>query len=89
MTRSPADTPDLFSPEQLADYLGLPSVNVVYGWRTKNYGPAGFRVGKHTRFRRVVVDAWIAAQEAADPSSPDRNPLNRRPQPRRPRTRPA
>jgi excisionase family DNA binding protein len=46
------------TPHQLAAYLGVP-VNTVYRWRTLGIGPRGFRVGRHTRFRRADVDAWL------------------------------
>lgn len=54
----------LMSIEDLSDHLGIP-VNTLYKWRTKNYGPAGCRVGKYVRYRPEDVDAWIEAQGTA------------------------
>ncbi len=47
--------------EELAEELGVP-VRTIYTWRTKNKGPRGATFGKHVRFRREDVDAWIEAQ---------------------------
>ena len=44
----------LLSTQDLSDYLGVP-VNTLYQWRTKGYGPAGRRVGKHVRYRESEV----------------------------------
>jgi excisionase family DNA binding protein len=57
-------TNKLLSIEDLSDYLGIPE-NTLYQWRTKGYGPAGFRVGKYVRYRPEDVDSWIEAQGAA------------------------
>jgi hypothetical protein len=35
----------------------------VYCWRTSGYGPAGFRVGKHLRWRASTVIAWTVEIE--------------------------
>lgn len=49
------------SPEDLADYLGVP-VATVYGWRYKGLGPPAAKVGRHLRYRRSEVEAWVDAQ---------------------------
>lgn len=49
----------LLSTQELAEYLGVP-LNTLYQWRTKGYGPAGRRIGKHIRYRESDVEAWIA-----------------------------
>jgi excisionase family DNA binding protein len=41
----------LYSPQQLADYLGVP-LATVYRWRYEGTGPRGIKVGKHVRYRR-------------------------------------
>lgn len=53
---------NLLSPQQLADYLGVP-VATVYGWRYKREGPVGVRIGRHVRFRRADVLEWIEQQK--------------------------
>jgi excisionase family DNA binding protein len=51
---------ELLSPNQLADLLAIP-VATVYRWRSAGSGPRGHRIGKHVRFRRSDVEAWLDA----------------------------
>lgn len=51
----------LLSPQQVADYLGVP-VATVYRWRYEGTGPRGMKVGKHVRYRRAEVEAWLDAR---------------------------
>lgn len=55
---------EMLTPEDLAELLRVP-VGTVYAWRYKGTGPRGSRVGRHVRYRRADVDAWLA--EHADP----------------------
>ena len=48
----------LLSPEDVADYLGLP-VKTLYQWRYKGVGPPGLRIGRHVRYRPEDVEAWL------------------------------
>lgn len=48
----------LLSPQQLAEYLGVP-LATVYRWRYEGTGPRGMKVGKHVRYRRGDVEAWL------------------------------
>lgn len=48
----------LMSPQQLADYLGVP-LATVYRWRSASTGPRGLKVGKHVRYRQADVAAWL------------------------------
>lgn len=48
-------------PEALADYLGMP-VPTIYAWRARGRRPRAHRIGKHLRFRRADVEAWLAEQ---------------------------
>ena len=50
----------LLTPSELAAYLQVP-VTTLYQWRTQGKGPRAFRVGRHTRYRRSDVDAWLDA----------------------------
>jgi len=50
---------NLWSPKQVAEYLGVP-VQTIYQWRTRSYGPPGTRIGKHVRYRPADVEAWVA-----------------------------
>lgn len=51
----------LMSPAQLAEYLAVP-VTSLYQWRVHGVGPRGIRVGRHVRYRRSDVEAWLNAQ---------------------------
>lgn len=53
----------LLSPQELADYLGVP-LATVYVWNTRDSGPRKLRVGKHVRYRVSDVDKWL--EERAD-----------------------
>lgn len=53
---------DLWTIDQVAGYLGVPK-QTIYCWRTTGYGPQGFRVGKHLRWRAATVFAWTADLE--------------------------
>lgn len=48
----------------IADVAGLLKIPVgsLRQWRVRGYGPAGFLVGKHLRFRRRDVQLWIDDQ---------------------------
>lgn len=50
-----------WSPEDVANYLGVP-IETIYAWRKKGYGPQAARVGKHLRYDPDTVRAWFAAQ---------------------------
>jgi excisionase family DNA binding protein len=45
----------------LSEMLGVP-VDTLYGWRHRGEGPAGYRIGRHVRYRRAVVEAWLDTQ---------------------------
>jgi len=45
----------------LSEMLGVP-VDPLYGWRHRGDGPAGSRIGRHVRYRRSAVEAWLDTQ---------------------------
>lgn len=51
--------------KELADILRT-TPNAVRIMRHRGAAPAGFRRGRQVLFNRSVVQAWLAAQEAAD-----------------------
>ena len=60
-----AEAPErLMTLAELSDLLGVP-IGTLYAWRCRGEGPAGYRIGRHVRYRRSVVEAWIERQ--ADP----------------------
>jgi excisionase family DNA binding protein len=56
-TSNHSSTP-LMSVEDVSVYLGVP-VQTLYAWRSRGRGPASLRVGRHLRYRRVDLDAWV------------------------------
>lgn len=44
----------LLWPDEVAGVLGVPA-----NWRYQGRGPAFVKVGRHVRYRRRDVDAWI------------------------------
>jgi excisionase family DNA binding protein len=45
----------------LSAMLGVP-VDTLYGWRHRGEGPTGYRIGRHVRYRRSSVEAWLEEQ---------------------------
>ncbi|HJV15558.1 MAG TPA: helix-turn-helix domain-containing protein [Propionibacteriaceae bacterium] len=45
----------------VSEMLGIP-VHTLYRWRSKGDGPVGYRVGRHMRYRREAVEAWLEQQ---------------------------
>lgn len=58
----PMEHQGLWGIDDVANYLGVPK-QTVYAWRTTGYGPPGFRVGKHLRWRATAVITWTLGQE--------------------------
>ena len=55
----------LVTTQQLASYLQIP-VGSIHRWRYRGTGPRAIRVGRHLRFRREDVDAWLDEQASRD-----------------------
>lgn len=51
----------LMTPQEVADFLALP-VLTLQTWRAKRTGPRAYRVGRHVRYRREDVQAWLERQ---------------------------
>jgi excisionase family DNA binding protein len=52
---------ELLDPDGLAKYLGIP-LNTVYQMNSRGTAPRRIRVGKHIRYRRTDVDAWLESR---------------------------
>lgn len=50
----------LLSIGDVADVLGV-SINTIYAWRATGHGPRAAKIGKHLRFRKSDVEAYIDA----------------------------
>jgi excisionase family DNA binding protein len=61
MSDNPGQEPDrLLTIDQVAEYTQLPK-NTLYKMRSQGQGPRAARLGKHLRYRKSDVDAWIDA----------------------------
>lgn len=58
------DTDTLLSPVDVANKLAVP-LGTVRDWRYKGVGPKSFRVGRHVRYYRSDVLAWIEERATA------------------------
>ncbi len=47
-----------------AEYLGLSADTLRY-WRYEGTGPQSYRLGRHTFYDIVDLDAWVDEQKAA------------------------
>ncbi len=54
---------NLMTVQDVAAYLGVPAAT-VYQWNSRGQGPKRYRLGKHVRYRRADVDAWVDRQAA-------------------------
>lgn len=50
------------SPQDLADWLGI-EVNTVYRWNHFGTGPTYVKIGRHVRYRRRDIEAWLLSRE--------------------------
>jgi excisionase family DNA binding protein len=61
----------MMSPQELADFLNLP-LATIYRWRHLGEGPRASKLGRHVRYRRADVEAWLDAR-SLQPHSKGRN----------------
>ena len=54
----PGDVERLLTIVQLSEMLGIP-FDTLHGWRHRGEGPQGYRIGRHVRYRRSTVEAWL------------------------------
>jgi excisionase family DNA binding protein len=77
MTRPPDDVHDdddqMFSIGEAAAYLRLP-IATMRDWRHRGVGPDSFKVGRHVRYRRSVLRAWLREQSNRPHKPPRRSP---------------
>ena len=57
----PEEIERLLTIRELGTMLGVP-VDTLYGWRHRGEGPQGYRIGRHVRYRRSAVEAWLATR---------------------------
>ena len=56
-------TSDILDRKELAAYLKCSIPTIDRRWRDREI--PGFKLGRHVRFRKSVIDAWIQGKEAA------------------------
>jgi Helix-turn-helix domain len=64
MTTPPAEIDRLWTPEEVAHFLGVP-VHTLYRWRYLGTGPKAGRVGRHLHYLPADVIALFRKQQAA------------------------
>jgi excisionase family DNA binding protein len=57
----------MMSVEELSAYLGVP-IPTLYRWRSRGEGPHGIRIGRHVRYHRAAVRAWLAERAESEAS---------------------
>lgn len=64
----PAPADPLLTPEDVSTMLGGVPAATLKRWRTQRTGPVPMHIGRHVRYRRSAVEAWLAVKdrEAAD-----------------------
>lgn len=61
-SRTRATIEPLWTPDDVARYLGIP-VQTLYQWRRKRTGPPCRRLGRHLRYDPAAVREWFVACE--------------------------
>lgn len=59
--QTPEPLEQLLNLDELAEYLGVKK-GAIYKWRVEGKGPRAIKVGKHLRFRRSDIKAWLDDQ---------------------------
>lgn len=57
-----ASEPGLMTTTEVSKELGIPVGTLRY-YRSVGCGPTSFRLGGRVRYRRDLLDAWVAEQE--------------------------
>ncbi|MCU1560451.1 helix-turn-helix domain-containing protein [Mycetocola sp.] len=52
---------DYLTVDELAEYLQL-SKETIYHWRLEGTGPKATKLGKHLRYSRANVEAWLMSR---------------------------
>lgn len=59
---------DFTDPQGVAQLANVP-LRTVYAWRSKGYLPPAYRLGKHVRWRRSDIEAWLEAHRETEPAA--------------------
>lgn len=55
---------EIMTAEEVAEYLRIP-LQTLYQWRYLGRGPKSSKLGRHLRYRRADVDAWVDEHSTA------------------------
>ena len=55
---------ELLTIDEVAAFLRIEK-GTLYQWRSRRKGPNAFKVGRHLRYDRAEVRAWLEAQGAS------------------------
>lgn len=58
---------EILTPEGLAEEIAIP-IRTLYQWRYQGKGPRSMKLGRHVRYRRSDIKAWLEAQ-ASEPAA--------------------
>lgn len=62
-TRALAAEDPLLNAEEVSQMLGGVPLTTLKRWRTERTGPAPLHIGRHVRYRRSAVEAWLARKD--------------------------
>ena len=54
---------EFLTPREVVEWFRLASVNVLYQWHHKGYGPKPHRMGRHLRYSRAECERFLNEQE--------------------------
>ncbi len=58
---SPPPVDEWVTPDQLAEEWHL-SMSTIYQWRYRGTGPTSYKIGKHVRYKRSDLEAWLVGR---------------------------
>jgi excisionase family DNA binding protein len=64
----PGPIEPLLTLDDVVAYLGIPK-NTLYRWRVDGEGPRAMKIGKHLRYRRTELEAWLEANTDERPAA--------------------
>jgi excisionase family DNA binding protein len=53
----------LLTPEEVSEILGGVPPATLKRWRTQRTGPVVLHIGRHVRYRRSAVEAWLETKD--------------------------
>ena len=56
-------TDPLLTPEEVSEMLGGVPPGTLKRWRTQRTGPVALHMGRHVRYRRSAVEAWLQTKD--------------------------